>query len=121
MGKEAEAVPYWCVNVPRDQWPDECPDFLRDVSDKDRGILATPDDQYRRLTWPEVKSLVQDNRIDKFQRVPSDMRRYLAYNAGLKSKWGSVMDFVLSERVQWKDLTPTGPPFERPGTSSNMA
>lgn len=61
----------------------------------------------------------ETNRIDLFQRVPSEMRRYLAYNAKLKKEYGSVMNFVLKERLQWSNLTPKNPkPFSDPGRHS---
>jgi hypothetical protein len=50
-----EPLPFWLVNVPRDQWPTECPDFLKELSDKDRRIIGTPDSQYEKLTWEEVR------------------------------------------------------------------
>ena len=51
-------LPYWLVNVPQEEWPAECPEFLKSVSDKDRGILQTPDSKCRRLSWPEVQEVV---------------------------------------------------------------
>jgi hypothetical protein len=56
-----EALPFWLVNVPQDQWPSECPEFLRGISDKDKGIIGTPDDQYTLLTWDEVREIVSMN------------------------------------------------------------
>lgn len=53
-----EVLPYWLVNVPKEQWPSECPDFLANVNVKDRGILATPDAQFRRHNWSEVQHLI---------------------------------------------------------------
>jgi len=53
-----EPVPFWRVNVPRDQWPTWCPDFLEDMSEKDKKIIGTPDEEYQVLTWAEVKELV---------------------------------------------------------------
>jgi hypothetical protein len=53
-----EPLPFWLVNVPHDQWPAECPAFLKDCSEKDKGIIGTSDDQYTLLTWDEVKELV---------------------------------------------------------------
>jgi hypothetical protein len=53
-----EALPFWLVNVPRDQWPPECPDFLRDISDKDKSIIGTLDEHYTLLTWDEVREIV---------------------------------------------------------------
>ncbi|MCJ1305604.1 hypothetical protein MMC08_008419, partial [Hypocenomyce scalaris] len=101
-----DTLPYWLVNVPKERWPSLCPDFLINANAKDRRILSTPDAQYHRQPWPEVQHIIKTNRIDLFQRVPSDLRRYLAYNAKLKKEYGSVMNFVLKERLQWSDLTP---------------
>ncbi|MCJ1476286.1 hypothetical protein MMC13_004952 [Lambiella insularis] len=110
-----ETLPYWLVNVPRDQWPPSCPDFLLNANAKDRGILSTSDADYHRQTWPEVQQIIRTNRIDLFQRVPSDLRRYLGYSAKLKKEYGSVMNFVLQERLQWSDLTPSSSsPFSSP-------
>lgn len=61
------------------------------------------------------------NRIDRFQRVPSELRKYLEYMAQIKSEYGSVMRFVVRERLCWgdgihpEDLRPRGGPFEFAG------
>lgn len=60
------------------------------------------------------------NRIDQFQRVPTDLRKYLEYVAHIKAKYGSVMRFVVQERLGWgdgdtKSLMPKGKPFEYSG------
>ncbi|KAI4735637.1 hypothetical protein E4T50_13841 [Aureobasidium sp. EXF-12298] len=114
MPSGQERLPYWQVNVPADQRSDECPDFLKDANEKDQKILATPDSEFRRLLWPEVQELIRTNRIDLFQRVPSDLRRYKAYTAKLKNQYGSVMNFVMTERLRWQDLVPQGEPFSNP-------
>ena len=128
----SKSLPYWLVNVPEDQWPESCPDFLINANVKDRGILSTPDSDYHRQTWPEVQQIISEhfwlpraiqclileeaNRIDLFQRVPSDLRRYMGYNAKLKREYGSVMNFVVKERLQWSDLRPKATaPFSDPG------
>lgn len=64
------------------------------------------------------------NRIDRFQRLPSDLRKYLEYTAQIKAQYGSVMRFVVKERLHWgdgdmEDLKPKGRPFEFDG-SYNM-
>ncbi|KAL8835982.1 MAG: hypothetical protein Q9170_003105 [Blastenia crenularia] len=62
-------------------------------------------------------TLEEENRIDRFVRVPSDLRRYLEYNSKLKKEHGSVMEFVLKERLRWTDLTPKDTvPFSDPAT-----
>ena len=51
-------MPFWLVNVPRDQWPAECPAFLAEIGDKDRTIIGTPDSEYKMLNWDQVRELV---------------------------------------------------------------
>ncbi|KAK7941037.1 uncharacterized protein PG986_013424 [Apiospora aurea] len=112
---ETTSVPYWHVNIPESERERDCPEFLRDLSAKDRGIIGTPDDQYRDLTWPQVRHIVATNRLGSFQRKPSDLRRYLAYNWQLRREHGSVMNFVLNERLRWTmPIMPKGRPFECP-------
>jgi hypothetical protein len=53
-----EPLPWWLVNVPRDQWTEECPEFLRECGEKDRGIIGTPNSEYRRLSWDEVREII---------------------------------------------------------------
>jgi hypothetical protein len=53
-----EPLPFWLVNVPRDQWPTECPEFLKEIGEKDRSIIGTPDHEYMRLTWDECLQII---------------------------------------------------------------
>jgi hypothetical protein len=53
-----EELPFWLVNVPKDQWPAECPEFLRVCSEKDQKIIGIPDEQYELLKWDEVREIV---------------------------------------------------------------
>ena len=113
MGSTTKPVAYWNVNVPESEWTEECPDFLANLNTKDLGIISTPDNEYHIETWPEVVQKCKDNRLDLFQRVPSDLRRYLAYNWKLKQEYGSVMNFVLSQRLGWKEpIVSKGNPFQ---------
>ncbi|KAI1911376.1 hypothetical protein LOZ61_003899 [Ophidiomyces ophidiicola] len=109
-------LPYWLVNVPREEWPSECPEFLRDLPEKSIRVLATPDSEYVRLDWPAVRHFVETNQINRFLRLPSDLRRYLEYMAQIKAQYGSVLDFIIQERLRWDSLEPTCPtPFAYPG------
>jgi hypothetical protein len=104
---------FWQINVQPGQREPQCPPFLANLNAKDLAIISTPDALYRTITWPEVQKIIADNRIDVFQRIPSDLRRYLAYNWELKKEYGSVMEFVLSKRLGWKEPIPAkGKPFE---------
>ncbi|MCJ1470097.1 hypothetical protein MMC07_008742 [Pseudocyphellaria aurata] len=105
--EQAEAaLPFWLVNVPRSEWPEKCPDFLINVSDRDRAILGTPDSQFRRLSWKEVQECIRTKRIDGFRRLPSDLRRYLAFNAKVKEDYGSVNNYIIQKMLQWTDQEP---------------
>lgn len=53
-----EPLPYWLVNVPRSEWPAECPDYLRNLRPKNIQILSMPDGLYERPKWDVVKALV---------------------------------------------------------------
>ncbi|WYZ34415.1 hypothetical protein EsH8_I_000691 [Colletotrichum jinshuiense] len=106
-------LPYWQINVPKARRTDECPEGLRNLSAKDVGILSTPDAAYRPQTWDEVRQLVATNRLDLFQRVPSELRRYRLFIHQLIQEHGSVMNFVLRRRLGWEEpLKPEGKPFE---------
>lgn len=106
---------YWQVNVPEAERPATCPIWLQDANDATKHILSTPDSEYHRLDWGEVKDIIRRNRLELFHRVPSDLRRYIEYMYNLKRQWGSVMEFVVKERVQWDgQLQPKGKPFDDP-------
>jgi len=106
-------LPYWQINVPSHLHTQECPPFLINLNPKDLSIISTPDSQYPIQTWPEVRQIIADNRLDLFQRVPSELRRYFTYNYQLKQKYGSVMEFVLKERLGWTlPIKAEGKPFE---------
>ncbi|KAF2093632.1 hypothetical protein NA57DRAFT_61338 [Rhizodiscina lignyota] len=110
----APILPFWQVNVPPSLREQECPEYLLDISEKDKRIIGTPDEDFRPMPWPVVKDLIRTNRIDLFERRPTDLRKYRQYTHKLAQDYGSVMNFVLKERLQWTDLTPRGAPFTIP-------
>lgn len=61
------------------------------------------------------------NRIDGFRRVPSDLRRYLAYIAELKKDYGSVLNFIIEKRLRWTDHEPKdADAFNNPDTGEAL-
>ena len=116
MGSNTSAsLPYWLVNVPPDQAPTTCPPYLQNLSEKDIEIMSTPDSQYHVLTWLEVREIIATNRLDLFQRLPSELRRYLAFNWQIKQEYGSVMQFVLSQKLCWQHpVIAEAAPFKSP-------
>ncbi|EXJ83531.1 hypothetical protein A1O1_07154 [Capronia coronata CBS 617.96] len=109
------SIRYWNFGLPRDQWTKECPEYLIGIGQKNIGILLSKDEDCHRLSWQEVQELVRTNRIDKFQRRPSDLRAYLKHVYHLKSQYGSVAAYIQHELLRWDNPTPSGdPPFENP-------
>lgn len=61
LDNNQEPLPYWLVNVPRSQWPAECPDFLRNLPPKNISILSSSDDTYERQNWDMAKEFVSES------------------------------------------------------------
>ncbi|KAK2779853.1 hypothetical protein FQN53_001283 [Emmonsiellopsis sp. PD_33] len=98
---DPQPLPYWLVNVPKAQWPTECPPFLQNLPPKSIQCLSTPDALHPRQDWGLVKELVASNQIYLLQRMPSDLRNYLEYISKIKAVYGSVLDFVVRKRLGW--------------------
>lgn len=95
---------WWNTNLPPSQHTSTCPPYLEYALHnlKDRTILSTPDALYTPQTWPEVQSLIRENRLDLFQRVPSELRLYREFCADVGERYGSVREFVVRERLGWE-------------------
>ena len=81
----------------------------------DRALLATPDHEFHRLNWPDLRRVIADNKLEELKRLPSDLKRYLAWSHDIKSRYGSITNFVIQERLGWTPLSrkeegETGPP-----------
>lgn len=77
----------------------------------DREILATKDEDYHRTTWEDLKHIIETNTLEQLKRLPSDLRRYLAWSHNIKRTYGSITAYVIQERLHWKPLTSTPPTF----------
>ncbi|TLD30112.1 hypothetical protein E2P81_ATG06765 [Venturia nashicola] len=105
---------WWNFNLPSHQQTLICPASLLHLSDKDRTLIGSWDSDYDRITWDEVKEIIAANRIEAFQRVPSDLRRYRQYIHSLGKTHGSVLNYIQNNLLQWPTLEPKGPPFTCP-------
>ena len=96
---------WWNVNLPSYEQTPVCPTYLAYAfaHPKERANLSTLDTDFTRQTWPQVRAYVEANRLDQFVRVPSDLRRYRQWTEKLIAEYGSVMRFVLDERLGWRD------------------
>ncbi|KAL2401466.1 hypothetical protein ABEF93_006355 [Exophiala dermatitidis] len=112
---EGLSTRYWNRNIPKQQWTEECPEYLVGIGDKNMRIISSREEDCHKLSWPEVQELVKTGRIDQFQRSPSQLRAYLKWVYHLKQQYGSVSAYIQHELLRWDDITPSGdPPFQNP-------
>lgn len=45
------------------------------------------------------------------KRLPTDLRRYLAWSHTIKRKYAGITNFVIQERLFWTPISSTGPPL----------
>lgn len=99
----------------------------------DKKILSMTDEEYPLTSWSELSDIIcisfytfpippfsysdeekAHNRLEELKRKPSDLRRYLAWSADTKAKYGSITNFVVQERLHWQpepsDAQSGGPP-----------
>ncbi|KAM0720246.1 hypothetical protein Q7P37_004382 [Cladosporium fusiforme] len=96
---------WWNTNLPPHNKPPPSPSYLTYAQHhaKERANLSTRDENFTRQPWATVRANVAANRLDRFTRVPSELRRYRLYTEKLVREHGSVMRFVLDERLGWGD------------------
>ncbi|CAN8099246.1 unnamed protein product [Discula destructiva] len=105
-------LPFWQVNISPEDREDDCPAYLQDLSEKDRAIIGTRNDDYSVQTWDEVLGIVRSGRLQDFRRWPTDLRRYREFVWRLRREWGGVMEYMLQERLRWEE--PVVPRSSRP-------
>ncbi|KAH8153148.1 uncharacterized protein LAJ45_02735 [Morchella importuna] len=76
------------------------------LTDKDAKQLETPDESFKLMTWEDLKLIIENNRLEDLKRVPSDLRRYISWSKKTREEYGTILAFILKERLGWKDLKP---------------
>lgn len=99
---DPQPLPFWQVNVQPDEREEECPEPLQNLSDKDVGIIGTRDEDYRVQPWEQVVEIVRSGTLQDFRRWPSELRRYREFVWRVKCDKGSVMEYMLTERLHWE-------------------
>jgi len=56
-----------------------------------------------------LKSATANNTLEDLKRVPSDLRRYLAWSHNIKQQYGSITNFVIQQRLSWKPRSDDDP------------
>ncbi|KAF2859414.1 hypothetical protein K470DRAFT_99401 [Piedraia hortae CBS 480.64] len=106
---------FWNTNLPPTLQTPTCPPYLLYAlsNPKDLAILSTPESSFPLLDWPTILAIVETNSLEKFIRTPLSLLKYRAYCHEITNTHGSVMNYMLRERLNWTEpVTPRGGLFE---------
>lgn len=70
--------------------------------------LTLTDADYTPHTWSNLTHLIDIHELDALKRWPSHLRAYLAWYAHIKSKYASITEYILTQRLRWHPLSSTG-------------
>ncbi|KAJ5742407.1 uncharacterized protein N7511_011426 [Penicillium nucicola] len=68
----------------------------------DRQLLAMTDEEFVDHDWEDLQDIIARNDLGALKRKPSDLRRYLAWSADTKAQYGSIMNYICQQRLQWQ-------------------
>lgn len=63
--------------------------------------LSLTDSQFTPHSWTNLHHLISTNQLEELKRWPSALKAYLAWTAHVKGKYGSVMTYLLEQRLFW--------------------
>jgi hypothetical protein len=66
--------------------------------------LSLSDADFTPHSWTNLTHLISTHQLDELKRWPSALKAYLAWTAHVKEKYGSVMAYLLSQRLLWEPL-----------------
>jgi hypothetical protein len=58
MSEKGEEVSWWNRNIPEHERTLECPDFLRNATERQKLLIGQLDRDHIRMSWQEVKDFV---------------------------------------------------------------
>jgi hypothetical protein len=82
-----------------DEIDDSNPPFV--LTEIDRQVLATRDEDFHLVTWPELREIIETNQLETLKRKPSDLKRYLHWAHKIRKQYGGLVPFVIQERLRW--------------------
>lgn len=66
--------------------------------------LSLTDADFTPHSWPNLQHLISRHQLEELKRWPSSLKAYLAWTAHVKQKYGSVMAYLLSQRLFWEPV-----------------
>lgn len=83
-------------------FPRENPPFALTAIDWHQLTLSDAD--FTPHSWSNLHDLISSNQLDELKRWPSQLKAYLAWTAHVKQKYGSVMTYLLDQRLFWEPI-----------------
>jgi hypothetical protein len=83
-------------------FPRDHPPFVLTATDWQQ--LSIKDADFTPHSWPNLQQLIFNNRLEELKRWPSALKAYLAWTAHVKEKYGSVMTYLLQQRLFWQPI-----------------
>ncbi|KAK5135568.1 hypothetical protein LTR08_005048 [Meristemomyces frigidus] len=74
------------------------------LSDVDKDVLATKEEDCKSVSWEELKHIIANNKLETLQRRPAETRRYLAWSYGIKQQYDGMTDYIVKEKLHWKPI-----------------
>jgi hypothetical protein len=54
-----EELPFWHFNVPIAQRTPDCPEFLLNITEKDKNLIGMWDSGYQEISWDEASEIIR--------------------------------------------------------------
>jgi hypothetical protein len=83
-------------------FPRENPPFALTAIDWQQ--LSLKDSDFTPHSWSNLHLLISTNQLEELKRWPSSLKAYLAWTAHVKEKYGSVMAYLLDQRLSWEPI-----------------
>ena len=91
------------------------------LTEDDREVLSITDEDFHFQSWSDLQKIIAENNLSVLKRKPSDLKRYMAWSHATKSKYGSIPEYIMQQRLHWTPLpestTKTGPKFSVKNTT----
>ncbi|KAF2431553.1 hypothetical protein EJ08DRAFT_180166 [Tothia fuscella] len=97
------------------------------LTERDREILSQTDEEYHLQTWDDLKEIIGNNDLQLLTRLPSQLKKYLAWTTKTKEEYGDMTTFLLQKRLYWEPKPSTDPaapptfPYKNPVPFANRS
>ncbi|RAK95867.1 GIG1 family protein [Aspergillus ibericus CBS 121593] len=72
-----------------------------ELSEADRESLLMKAEDFTPHAWNDIKQIIANGDLSMLKRGPTDLRNYILWTRQIRASYGSVIQYVLSERLHW--------------------